>query len=110
MSYPGGTFRLNEWGLPAPQEGGMPTMPNIDAGAAQPRRTNAWVLEVLSATGGTVPAVSMKATNGDHVEHFDVSLWPAGWRILRLGLTIPTVVRQAAIRLAIRGTRLGTAR
>lgn len=67
---------------------------------------SAWVLEVVSAEGGVVPTVRMKATRGDHVEHFDVGLWPAGWRILRLGLTIPPTVRRAAIRIAAEGTGL----
>lgn len=68
-----------------------------------------WVLEVLSAEGGSIPTVAMKATRGDVVEYFDVGLWPAGWRILRLGLTIPPKVRNAAIRLAATGTGYRTA-
>lgn len=83
------------------------------AGAGHPTSDAAktpWVLEVLSSVGGSIPTVSMKATRGDLVEHFDVGLWPAGWRILRLGLTIPPKVRNAAIRLAATGTGYGLAR
>lgn len=67
---------------------------------------SSWTLEVVSAEGGVVPTVNMKATCGERVEYFAVGHWPAGWRILRLGLTIPQKVRQAAIRIAADGTGL----
>lgn len=74
----------------------------------QERVSAKWELRVLSAEGGIVPSVGMEAVHrSGRVEGFDVGLWPVGWRILRLGLTIPKRVRAAAIRIAAAGTGFG---
>lgn len=66
------------------------------------------VVDYGRAEGGVVPNVPMAAVRSDgHVEYFDVSLWPVGWRILRLGLTIPRGVRRVALRIAAEGTGRG---
>ena len=74
------------------------------------RVSREWTLVVISSEGGLIPNVEMKATRRDgHGEVFDVSLWPTGWRILRVGLTIPKQVRKAAVRIAAEGTGLAPA-
>lgn len=84
------------------EEGSMNTQ-----ALSQHRISTQWTLEVLSAQGGIVPTVNMQAIHrGGSTEHFDVGLWPSGWRILRLGLTAPKAVRNAAIRIAAEGTGL----
>lgn len=80
--------------------------------AAFYRINTQWTIAVNieGAEGGLVPNVPMAAIHrSGHTEHFDVSLWPSGWRILRLGLTIPASVRRAAVRIAAEGTQLGVA-
>lgn len=62
---------------------------------------SAWTLEVEDARWGLVPRVDfIAARKCGRIERFDVSLWPAGWRILRLGLDVPQSVRTEAMRVA----------
>jgi hypothetical protein len=58
-------------------------------------------VDVERVEGGLIPTIPMAAIHRDgRVERFDVGLWPAGWRILRVDLTIPASVRRDAICIA----------
>jgi hypothetical protein len=62
----------------------------------------AWTVTVENATWGLVPTVDVLARRKcGREERFDVSRWPAGWRILRLSLSVPESVLRDARRLAV---------